>query len=241
MKRTNASRRTFLAKASLGIPSLFVVFPDGVRLEAAPPKPSAHPSTAIRYRDSLIERIQLVRRENAEILDKIAEIGVKTVTGGHRCYAYMHAGHTHNADNFEGRIGLPKLFIPLGGPDFSLIREGDLLVCSSGDNPPLTEVIKKKRATLVSWTFPYGGDAHKLFERVDTERAKRLYENRLSPYAAYMIDTFQEPHDGTIDIPGIRSKFGAQSGPLVMSMFWMITLRIVERLAAQGIELEVYT
>ena len=105
----------------------------------------------------------------------------------------------------------------------------------------MPDVVKQKKATLVTWTYPYGGDAHYLFEQIDTERAKRLKANAIGKYAEVMIDTFQEPPDGTTDIPGIRAKFGPQSGPLVMSMFWMITLRIVEALAEKNVELEVYS
>ncbi len=73
--------------------------------------------------NGVIDRIQLVRKANAELFDRVTEIGVHTYMSGHKLYAYMHAGHTHNADNFEGRIGLPKLFIPLDGTsDFSVIK-----------------------------------------------------------------------------------------------------------------------
>lgn len=105
----------------------------------------------------------------------------------------------------------------------------------------MSEVIKNKKATLVTWTYPYGGDSNFLFEQIDTERAKRLKASSIGKYSEVMIDTFQEPPDGTKDIPGIRAKFGPQSGPLVMSMFWIITLRIVEALAEKNIELEVYS
>jgi uncharacterized phosphosugar-binding protein len=237
MNDIGRSRRSFLAAAA-GIPSLFIVFPDGGRLEAQPPSDAL--PVGIRYRDGIIERIKLVRKANAEILDKAAHKGVQAIEGGHRCYAFMHAGHTHNADNFEGRIGLPKLFIPLPQfTDWSAIKEGDFLVCTSGDNPPLIDVIKKKRATLVSWTFPYGKDAHHFLEKVNQDKARKDPEPPLSTFAEFMIDTFQEPEDGTLDIPGVRAKFGAQSGPLVMSMFWMIALRMIEMLAEKGVELEV--
>ncbi|MFC1692095.1 hypothetical protein ACFL1R_01155 [Candidatus Latescibacterota bacterium] len=240
MEIYNKSRRHFLARAAIGIPSLLIIYPDGTRVESQVLK--IYPPTGIKYRNGIIDRIQLVRKANAELFDRVAEIGVNTYISGHKLYAYMHAGHTHNADNFEGRIGLPKLFIPCQqNAELDRIEAGDLLVCTSGDNPPMPDVIKNKKATLVTWTYPYGGDANYLFEQTDTERAKRLKANAIGKYAEFMIDTFQEPPDGTIDIPGIRAKFGPQSGPLVMIMFWMITLRIVEALAEKNVELEVYS
>ncbi|MBT4484636.1 MAG: hypothetical protein HOC71_13275 [Candidatus Latescibacteria bacterium] len=240
MEIFNKSRRNFLARAALGIPSLVIFYPCGAKVESQPL--TICPPTGIKYRNGIIDKIQLVRKANAELFDKVADIGARAYTSGHKCYAYMHAGHTHNADNFEGRIGLPKLFIPCSQKaDMDQIEEGDLLVCTSGDNPPMPEAILKKKATLVTWTYPYGGDANHLFEHTDTERAKGLKANAIGKYADVMIDTFQEPPDGTTEIPGIRAKFGAQSGPLVMSIFWIITLRIVELLAEKNIELEVYS
>jgi len=239
MKTDTDSRRDFLIKSLLGIPSLFIVYPNGARVDSQP----LHSESAIwkKYRDGIIDRIQLVREANAELFDTVAQIGAKSILTGKKCYAYMHAGHTHNADNFEGRIGLPKLFVPVEQTsDFSVIKPGDFLVCTSGDNPEIPDVIKERKVTVVSWTYPYGGDAHHLYEKIITSRAEILEKGRLSQYTDYIIDTFQEPEDGTIDIPGIRAKFGAQSGPLVMSIFWTITLKIVERLAKEGIELEVY-
>jgi hypothetical protein len=233
-----SSRRNFLAAAA-SIPALFVTGPDGDVTRAEPLMP--HGPTGQRYRDGIIDRIDLVRKANDDVLNTIADIGANAHVSGKSLWAYMHAGHTHNADNFAGRHGLPKLFNPLAQvAEFEDIGEGDLLVCSSGDNPEMPAVIKEKKATLVSWTFPYGGDAHGLFERMVPDRADRLYSVRLGQYADHMIDTFQLTDDGTIEISGIRAKFGAQSGPLVMSMFWMITLRIIERLAARGIQLDVY-
>lgn len=231
------TRRRFLAGAALGIPALCIFHPDG-SAEVSTPPPFDIP-TGLRYRDGIIDRIELVRKANAALLDTIADIGAQAYESKHKLFAYMHAGHTHNADNFEGRHALPRLFAPiLQANDFESIRAGDLLVCSSGDNPAMPDVILQKKATLVTWTFPYGGDAHGL-ERMDPERAKGLYAARLGQYTDHVIDTFQITDDGTLQIPGIRAMFGAQSGPLVMSMFWMIALRIVERLAAKGIKVPV--
>lgn len=238
MDRQLKSRREILAAAA-GLPALFFVGPDGEssNIESLLPDDP----TGYRYRDGIIDRIDLVRKANDDLLNTIADIGAEVYTSGRSLWAYMHGGHTHNADNFAGRHGMPKLFIPLAQADeFKQIGAGDLLVCSSGDNPEMPDVIKNKKATLVSWTFPYGGDAHGIFERMVPSRAERLYAARLGQYTDFMIDTFQQTDDGTIEISGIRAKFGAQSGPLVMSMFWMITLRIVQRLAKQGIQLDVY-
>ena len=129
IKTDTDSRRDFLIKSLLGIPSLFILFPDGTRVDAQPL--FSLPPTGLRYRDGIIDRIQLVRQANRELFDTVAEIGAKAVTSGQTCYAFMHAGHTHNVDNFEGRIGLPKLFTPLDGTsDFSVIKPGDFLVCT---------------------------------------------------------------------------------------------------------------
>ena len=232
------SRRQVLA-AAVGLPALFMVGPDGETVSPESLLPDI--PTGLRYRDGIIDRIDLVRKANTDMLNTIADIGAEAYSSGKSLWAYMHGGHTHNADNFAGRHGMPKLFTSLTqAAEFENISEGDLLICSSGDNPEMPDVIRDKKATLVSWTFPYGGDAHGIFERMVPSRAKRLYDIRLGQYTDYMIDTFQQADDGTIEISGIRAKFGAQSGSLVMSMFWMITLRIVERLAAQGIKLDVY-
>ena len=236
----NATTRRRFLSVGAAIPFLFVVTPDGRRVDAASLTDGDTRPVGIRYRDGVIERIKLVRETNRDLLDEIGRIGYETIRAGNKCYAYMHAGHTHNMDNYEGRVGLPKIFIPVQqSQKLDMIRAGDLLVCSSGDNPEMPEVIRAKKATLVSWTFPYGGDAHNLFEKMIPDRAKRLYDVRLGQFTGNMIETYQDTEEGTLEIPGIRAKFGAQSGPLVMSMFWMITLRIAERLADAGVEVEV--
>jgi uncharacterized phosphosugar-binding protein len=117
------------------------------------------------------------------------------------------------------------------------LRSGDVIIIGSvsGTGWKLIELAlqaKERGVTVIALTAP----AHSCRLEPQHPSGKRLFE-----VADMVLDNHAQYGDSFFEIEGFGTKVAAISGIAAATLMWALTVGIVERLVAQGLEPSVYT
>ena len=170
---------------------------------------------AVQYPKKVKEMLTRVRMNQSEKILESAYAIARTVLKGNTCWGYWDLGHTHTADLFPGRNGEPKIVTP--GYDSKKAKKGDLVLVSYSIGQEMLDDFEKKGIFVIGAASPVNGDCEN-----PELLAEDLQKIRVRSYADIWIETNITSHGALVYIPGMPSPLGPVSGPLYMTLFWMM-------------------
>ena len=182
---------------------------------------------AIHFTDKVKEMLTWVRINQSEKILESAHAVARTVLRGKTCWSYWDLGHTHTADLFPGRNGVPEIITP--GYDSKKAKKGDLVLASYSLSQKMLEDFEKKGMFVIGASSPVNGDC-KGSELLNNDLQKIIVRN----YSDIWIETNITSLGALVNIPGMPSPLGPVSGPLYMTLFWMIMADACRILAVEN-------
>jgi len=182
---------------------------------------------AMEYVGKVKDMLNSVRSTQSEKILESAYAIARTVIRGNTCWGIWDQGHTHTADIFPGRNGEPEIVTPGYDPDKA--KKGDLVLISYSIGQETLDDIRKKGIFVIGAASPVNGDCRQ------SELLGGGQENiRVRPYADIWIDTDVTSYGALVGFPGMPSPLGPESGPLYMTLFWMMLADVCRVLAIEN-------
>ncbi|MFC1508239.1 hypothetical protein ACFL60_00960 [Candidatus Omnitrophota bacterium] len=166
-----------------------------------------------------------VRETQSEKILEASYSIARTVMKKRTVWCYWNMGHTFRSDIFPERNGMPDFVTP--GFDVEKAKDGDLLLLSFPRQN--LEEIAKKDIFVIGGPSVWGGDP-KGAELI----RKDIQEMRFRPLSDIWIETNMTAIGPRIHIPGMVSPMGPVTGPVYMTLFWMMIADACRVLAIEG-------
>ena len=182
---------------------------------------------ALQYPKNIMNLLKWVQENQSENMLETAYAISRTIRNGRTCWVNWDQGHSTTADMFPERNGVPQ-FINLGY-DPKRSQKGDIILLSRILSQSQYDDIVKKDIFVVGSPSPWSGDAIG-FENV----RKDIQINQIRRYADIWIDTPITSFGGMVYIPGMPSPTGPVSGPLCLTILWMMIADACRILSIEG-------
>ena len=189
------------------------------------------PTYPRQYIDTCIAFLEQVRAHHA---DDILEAGywvARAKMQGRNVWSYWDQGHTHRSDVFPGRNGDPDLIT--AGYDPKKTRDGDVMLASfpfpARGREDWVKDLNKKDMIVIGAPSPVSGDC-KHFEQ-NIEEIRNL---KFRPFSDVWIETGITSVGAAVKIPGSPAPLGPVTGPVYMTLWWMINAGACRVLAING-------
>ena len=181
----------------------------------------------LRYPAVIKDLLGKVRATQSEKLLEASYSIARTVLKKHTVWCHWNMGHTYRSDIFPERNGMP-LFITQGYDPKKAV-DGDLLLLSFPMNIEILKTLDKKDLFVIGGTDPWGGDP------MNTELIKKdIREMRFRPYSDIWIETNMTAIGPRIYITGMTPPIGPVTGPVYMTLFWMMMADTCRVLSIEG-------
>lgn len=171
--------------------------------------------TGMTYIEKVTSLLRDVRQTQSENILEASYAVARTIESGRTCWSNWDHGHTNSADAFPDRNGDPG-FITIGY-DPKKAKNGD---CFMGSFPCSEEILSdlaKKDIVVIGAPAPVSGDCIGAENNIPSVRA-----NRLRPLSDIWIQTGITSVGALVRIPGSPAPLGPASGPLYLTLWWMI-------------------
>jgi hypothetical protein len=193
---------------------------------------SARGPQSLQYAKKIRDMLSWVRETQSEKLLESSYAVSRALRNGRTFWVNWDQGHSTNAEMFPGRNGMP-LFLTHGyDPDRA--RDGDILMASRILSPEGFDDLAEKNVFVIGSPSPWSGDARG-FERI----RKDIQPMKIQPHSDIWIETNITVEGAIMKIPGIPAPFGPVSGPLYMTLMWMILADACRILSIEGKEYRV--
>ncbi|MFC1649986.1 hypothetical protein ACFL2X_00300 [Candidatus Latescibacterota bacterium] len=224
MKRRYAIRAIPLTFAGIG----------GLALTGSAEEKSGRPEhsrdmmiSPLEYQENVIRMLKWVRETQSENILESSYAIARTIRNGGKLWLNWDQGHSTNAELFPGRNGVPDFINH--GYDMKTSRKGDLVMANRILSQEQYDDIAKKGIFVIGSPSPWGGDAEGA-ENVKNE----IRQLRIRPYADIWIDTNITTVGAIIKVPGMPAPIGPVSGPLYMTIMWMVIADACRILSIEG-------
>jgi len=188
---------------------------------------------ALVYPKNIVDMLTWVRETQSENILESAYAIARTVLKGRTCWINWDQGHSTSAEMFPGRDGLPG-FLTLGY-DPKKARNGDLLIANRTLPEGGYEDLAKKDIFVIGSSSPVSGDV-----RGFEFNFERIQKNRIRPFADIWIETNITSIGALIKIPGMPAPIGPVTGPLFITLMWMMVADACRILSIEGKSGKVY-
>ncbi len=183
--------------------------------------------TAMTYIQEIMDMLKQVRQTQSENILEAAYAVARTIENGNTCWSYWDHGHTHSADGFADREGDPGIITI--GYDIGKSRKKDTVLISYPFGQDMYDDIKEKDPFVIGAPTPVGGDCMRAEDNLPSSR-----ERRFRPLSDIWIDTPITSIGAVVQIPGSPAPLGPVSGPLYLTLWWMINADACRILSLKG-------
>ena len=187
---------------------------------------------AMQYPKIVTELLKQVRMHQSENILEASYAIARAVHKKRTCWCYWNMGHRYDGDIFPDRNGEPEILV--SGYDPQKAKDGDLLLLSFPVRQEVFDDLDKKDIFVIAGPSVWGGDpqnAHLI--------TKEIQEMRFRPYADIWIETNMTSIGPRIKLPGMPSPIGPVTGPVYMTLLWMMLADTCRILALEGKSLKV--
>lgn len=182
---------------------------------------------ALAYQKNVLDMLRWIRENQSEKLLESSYAIARTLRKGNTFWLNWDQGHGTNSEMYPGRHGLP-LFCSQGyNPGQA--KKGDLLMASRILSNEGFEDLAKKDIFVIGSPSPWSGDARG-FENIRED----IQPMKIRPHADIWIETNITSIGPIIKIPGMPAPIGPISGPLYMTLMWMIFADVCRILSIEG-------
>jgi hypothetical protein len=181
----------------------------------------------LEYQENVIRMLKWVRETQSENILESAYAISRAIRNGGKLWLNWDQGHSTNAELFPGRQGVPDFITH--GYDMNKSRKGDIVMMNRILNQEQYDDIAQKGITVIGSPSPWGGDAEGAGDVKNDIR-----QLRIRPYADIWIDTPITTVGATIKVPGMPASIGPVSGPLYMTIMWMVIADACRILSIEG-------
>ena len=202
----------------------------GKRHKPHPPfdgKPSG-----MSYINKIKDMLMWTRHTQSENILEASYAVARTIEKGETCWSYWDHGHTHNADAFPDRDGNPDLITI--GYDAQKSKKGDIVMMNYPFSMDLYHDIAQKDLFVIGGPSPVSGDCIKAEDNIPSVR-----EFRVRPLADIWIETQITSIGALVKIPGSPAPLGPASGPVNLTLWWMIVADACRILSLKGKKINV--
>lgn len=183
----------------------------------------------LQYPINIMKMLTWIRENQMENMLEASYAISRTIRRGNTLWMYWDQGHSTNAEMFPGRHGLPKFCVH--GYDQKKARKNDMLMISRLLSQEAFDDLGKKEIFVVGAPSPWSGDPLG-FEHIRDD----IINMRARPYADIWIETNITSLGGTINIPAMPAPIGPVSGPLYITIMWMILADACRVLSIEGVK-----
>ena len=181
-----------------------------------------------QYYKNILGMLQHVRETQSENLLESAYVISRKILKGNNIWLSWDQGHSNSAEMFPGRNGFP-LFCNLGY-DMKKAKNGDLLMISRIISREGFADLAKKDIFVIGAPSPWSGDAIGAKEYIKPD----IQKLQIHSYSKIWIETGIDVFGGKIYIPGQIAPTGPVSGPLFITIMYMIFADVCRILAIEG-------
>ena len=183
---------------------------------------------AMAYQQNVLDMLRWIRESQSEKLLESAYAIARTLRKGNTFWLNWDQGHGTNSEMYPGRPGMP-LFCT-HGYDPGKAKNGDLLMASRIlSKEGFEDLAKKKDIIVIGSPSPWSGDNHD-FENIRED----IQPMKIRPYADIWIETNITSQGAIMKIPGMPAPIGPISGPLYMTLMWMVLADVCRILSIEG-------
>ena len=190
-----------------------------------------HEPCAFEYINTVIDMLRWIRKTQSENILEAAYAVARTIENGGNCWSFWDQGHTHKADIFPDRNGDPGLIVAGYDPEKS--KKGDCFLVSypliGHEYEELFADVVKKKIFVIGGASPVLGDCRKA-----EDNRQELQNIRFRPFSNIWIDTPITSTGAVVNIPGSPAPLGPVSGPIYLTLWWMICADACRILARTG-------
>ena len=225
MKRRETFRLIPLTLAGIGsIVKKTSAFEDYRRII---PKDSNMPF-AMKYAENIIEMLQWVRSNQSEKILESAYAIARATLKGKTCWSIWDQGHSNRADIFPGRNGEPEIFT--AGYDPKKAKDGDLFLAGFPFSEEVYDDLDRKDIFVIGGACPWSADIREGIEHI----RKDILRLRIRKHADIWIETTTNAIGAQVKIPGMPLPLGPESGPLYLTIMWMMLADACRILSLEG-------
>lgn len=182
---------------------------------------------AFQYPKKIREMLTWVRMHQSENILEASYSIARAVLKGRTCWCHWNMGHRWHSDIFPGRNGEPEIFIPDYDPKKS--KDGDLVLAGFPFTQEVFDDLKKKDLFIIGTPDSTRPDSIN-YEDLKNE----IQPMRLRPLADIWIETGMDTEGTAIKLPGMPSRMSPITGPIYMTLFWMMLADTCRILALEG-------
>lgn len=185
--------------------------------------------SAMTYVSTVMKMLRRVRAAHSENILEAAYAITRTLMLSDTCWSYWDHGHTHSADSFPGRDGDPGIITI--GYDSTKSKSDDLILVSYPFGKDIYDDIIQKKLFLIGGPSPVSGDCIGAENNIPS-----VQELRIRKLAKIWIDTGITSTGAVVNIPGSPAPLGPVSGPVYLTIWWMMiadACRILSQLGRQ--------
>lgn len=179
-----------------------------------------------RYAKNVCDRLNWMRDNQYDNLRKAADAIARTVLRGSRCWSAWDTGHSTINDQYSDRPGMPEIID--SGWDAKAAKPGDLLLANRWRGP--YEVVREKNIFVIGGPAPVGGDA----KGQDLIIRPEVSKGKIRPHANIWIENNITTMGPELYLPGEPAPFGALSGILGQTEYWMMVSEACRILSREG-------
>ncbi|MFC1692098.1 hypothetical protein ACFL1R_01170 [Candidatus Latescibacterota bacterium] len=178
-----------------------------------PPSREGNVPLSLQYPKIVTELLKWIRSTQSEKILEASYAIARAVQKKRTCWCHWNMGHTYRSDIFPERNGQPDILTAGYDPEKS--KNGDLLLLSF----PFSQFddLDKKDIYVIGGPSVWGGDC-KNAELIQ----KDIQEMRFRPYSDIWIETNMTSIGPRIKIPGMIAPIGPVTGPVYLTLFWMM-------------------
>ncbi len=179
----------------------------------------------LQYPRVIADLLHAVKITQSENLLEASYAAARTVLNKRTVWCHWNMGHTYRSDIFPERDGQPDIYAEGYDPEKS--RDGDMLLLSFPFRG--LDDLRDKKIFVVGGPSVWGGDNQ------GAELIKREFqEMRFRPYSNIWIETNMTSIGPRVYLPGMTGPIGPVTGPVYMTLFWMMAADTCRILTIEG-------
>lgn len=229
MKRRDAFRLIPLTFAGIGSLARYAAAIENCSYST---QSGEHIPPALMYQKNVLGMLDWVRKNQSEKILESSYAIARTIRNGGNFWLNWDQGHSTNAELFPGRNGVPKFINH--GYNIQKARKGDLLMACRILSQEGYDDLAEKDIFVIGSPSPWSGDAIG-FEDIRAD----IQQSKIHPYSDIWIETNITTIGAVIKIPGMPAPIGPVSGPLYMTLMWMILADTCRILSIEGKSVDV--
>ncbi|MFC1606589.1 hypothetical protein ACFL47_01350 [Candidatus Latescibacterota bacterium] len=181
----------------------------------------------LQYQTNVLKMLDRVRETQSENILEASYAIARTLRRGNTAWLNWDQGHGTNSEMFAGRNGMPLMF--KHGYNVREARDGDSLMASRILGPDGFDDLTKKDIFVIGAPSPWSGD-NIGYEHIRDD----IRQVKIRPHSNIWIETNITSEGAIMKFPGMPAPIGPISGPLYMTILWMVIADTCRILSIEG-------